>query len=215
MDSGYNKRIIAGAETLDQALSDAQVQKLVTLLTELQRWNRRINLTAIRDVNEMVTGHVLDSLAVRPQLKGPRVIDIGTGAGFPGLPLAIVESDHHFTLLDSNGKKISFVRHMIGELGLSNAEAVKARAEDYAPGNRFDTVIARALATVPRLVALSSDLVGEDGQLLALKGRHPADELESLRSLPEWDYSVTALSVPGLEAHARHVVTVRRTKTEF
>ncbi len=215
MDRDISSRITTGAAALGQASPDEQAQKLVTLLTELEHWNRRINLTAIRDIDQMVAGHILDSLAVRPYVQGPRVIDIGTGAGFPGLPLAIVEPDLHFTLLDSNGKKISFVRHMIGELGLSNAEAVKARAEDYAPGNRFDTVIARALATVPRLVALSSDLVGEDGQLLALKGRHPAEELEPITSLPEWDYSVTALSVPGLEAHARHVVSVRRTKTEL
>ena len=163
------KAIKQGASELGQDLPEDAVYKLATLLAELDRWNRRINLTAIRDPAEMVAGHVLDSLAVRPHLQGPRVIDIGTGAGFPGLPLAIVEPDMDFVLLDSNGKKISFVQHMIGELGLSNVKAVKARAEGYQPGNGFDTVIARALASVPRLVELSSDLVGEDGQLLALK----------------------------------------------
>jgi 16S rRNA (guanine527-N7)-methyltransferase len=161
----------------------------------------------------MIAAHVLDSLAVRPFLEGPRVIDIGTGAGFPGLPLAIVEPDLEFTLLDSNGKKISFVNHMIAELGLSNVAATKARAEDYAPGKRFDTVIARALATVPRLIELSAHLVREDGQLLALKGKYPAEELEPITASPEWDFSVTELTVPFLEAHARHVVSVRRKKT--
>jgi len=201
-----------GAALLGQELSGRQVQQLVDLLSELQRWGRRINLTAILDSDEMVGAHILDSLAARPFVEGPQVIDIGTGAGFPGLPLAIAEPDINFTLLDGNGKKISFVKHMIGELDLSNAIAVKARAEDYAPGKRFDTVIARALATVPRLVELSAHLVREDGQLLALKGKYPAEELEPITASPEWEFSVTELTVPFLEAHARHVVSVRRTK---
>lgn len=207
------ERIAAGVAALQQDLPDQALPQLVTLLSELQRWGKRINLTAILDPDEMVGAHVLDSLAVRPFVEGPQVIDIGTGAGFPGLPLAIAEPDIEFTLLDSNGKKISFVNHMIGELGLSNATAIKARAEDYAPGKRFDTVIARALATVPRLVELSAHLVREDGQLLALKGKYPAEELEAITASPEWEFSVTELAVPFLEAHARHVVSVRRTKT--
>jgi 16S rRNA (guanine527-N7)-methyltransferase len=202
-----------GAALLGQDLSSSQAQQLATLLSELRRWGKRINLTAILDPDEMVGAHILDSLAVRPFVEGPQAIDIGTGAGFPGLPLAIAEPDIDFTLLDSNGKKISFVKHMIGELGLANVIAVKARAEDYAPGKRFDTVIARALATVPRLVELSAHLVREDGQLLALKGKYPAAELEAITASPEWDFSVTELTVPFLEAHARHVVSVRRIKT--
>ena len=207
-------QIATGAAALGQQLPEQSVRQLATLLSELAHWNRRINLTAIREPVNMVSGHILDSLAVRPHLCGPRVIDIGTGAGFPGLPLAITEPDMEFVLLDSNGKKISFVQHMIGELGLSNARAVKARAEDYAPGSGFDTVIARALASVPRLIELSSDLVGEDGQLLALKGKNPVAELEQISTSPTWVYSVTELHVPGLEAHARHVVALRRKQSE-
>jgi 16S rRNA (guanine527-N7)-methyltransferase len=206
-------KIAAGMAALQQEFPADAAGRLTVLLAELQRWGKRINLTAILDPDEMVSAHVLDSLAVRPLIQGPQVIDVGTGAGFPGLPLAIAEPDVEFTLLDGNGKKISFVNHMIGELGLSNAVAVKARAEDYAPGKRFDTVIARALATVPRLVELSAHLVREDGQLLALKGKYPAAELESITASPEWEFSVTELTVPFLEAHARHVVSVRRTKT--
>jgi 16S rRNA (guanine527-N7)-methyltransferase len=207
------EKIAIGVAALRQELPDQAAPQLATLLGELRRWGKRINLTAILDPDEMIGAHVLDSLAVRPFVEGPQVIDIGTGAGFPGLPLAIADPDINFTLLDGSGKKISFVKHMIGELGLANAIAVKARAEDYAPGKRFDTVIARALATVPRLVELSAHLVREDGQLLALKGKYPAEELEPITASPEWEFSVTELTVPFLEAHARHVVSVRRTKT--
>jgi 16S rRNA (guanine527-N7)-methyltransferase len=208
------ERIKQGSEKLGITLSEDQADRLSQLLAELERWNRRMNLTAIRDPKKMVAGHILDSLAVVPHLRGEAILDVGTGPGFPGLPLAIVEPDRRFVLLDSNGKKISFVNHAIGQLGLENATAIKARAEHYAPGARFDTVTARALATVPRLIELSAHLVGEDGRLLALKGRYPAAELDAIQALPDWDYSVTELTVPGLEAHERHLVTVRRKKTE-
>jgi 16S rRNA (guanine527-N7)-methyltransferase len=180
------------------------------LLAELTRWNKRINLTAIRDPEAMVSGHILDSLAVRPLLEGCRVLDVGTGAGFPGLPLAIAEPQIEFELVDSIGRKISFVRHVIGKLGLQNVVAKKARAEDYAPADRFDTVIARALASIPRLLELADHLIREEGVLLALKGKHPAAELEAIEELPGWKYVVTDLTVPGLESHARHVVCLRR-----
>ena len=187
--------------------------KLAQLLTELERWNARINLTAIRDPETMISGHVLDSLAVRSLLAGRRVIDVGTGAGFPGLPLAIAEPDREFVLLDSSGKKIGFVRHAIGELGLQNTSAVQARIEDYAPERRFDTVIARALASTPKLVELAGHLLAKDGVLLALKGRYPAAELEDIRETSGWKYEVTDVTIPGIESHARHVVCLRRTGT--
>ena len=124
-------------------------------------------------------------------------------------PLAIAEPEREFTLLDSNNKKIMFVQHAAGLLGLDNVTAVKGRAEDYAPGQRFDTVIARAVATVPRLLELAGHHVGEDGVFVALKGRHVAEELEEL---PEnWGAEVRQLSVPGLEEGSRHAVLLRRT----
>jgi len=121
----------------------------------------------------MVTVHILDSLAARPLLRGTTVLDIGTGAGFPGLPLAIVEPDRRFVLLDSNNKKIQFVQHAAAVLGLANVEAVKARAEDYAPGYRFDTVIARAVASLPQLLELAGHHVGEGGASCSSASRDP------------------------------------------
>ena len=206
------RAISEGAQALapsaDRAPSADSVERRATLIEELGRWGKRINLTAIRDPRTMVSAHVLDSLAVRPLLHGRRVVDIGTGAGFPGLPLAIVEPDREFLLLDANGKKLGFVQHIIGLLGLKNAAVAKARAEDYAPGERFDTVIARALAAVARLTKLGGHLLGEDGVLLALKGKLPTEELDDLPGL--WEYSVTKLKVPGLEDHARHVIVLRK-----
>ena len=193
---------------LEQAFPDNALEKYRQLLDELQRWNKKVNLTAIRDRDEMVTAHLLDSLVARPLLHGVRILDVGTGGGFPGLPLAIAEPDREFDLVDSNNKKIMFVQHMTSLLGLDNVNAVKARTEDYAPGYRFDTVIARAVATVPRLLELAGHHVGEDGVFVALKGRYPVEELEP--SPERWAYEVTELYVPGLAEGSRHAVLLRR-----
>lgn len=212
MNTGDIEQAIArGAESLQQELPGDAASKLAFVVTELARWGKRVNLTAIRDPREMIAAHILDSLAVRPVLYGNRYIDVGTGAGFPGLPVAICDSTVEVELLDSNGKKISFVRHIIAELGLHNATAIRSRAEDYAPSIRFDTVLARALAPIPRIVELAGHLLAERGMLLALKGRYPAAELEDTEKMPEaWDISVTELTIPGLEQHARHAVCLRR-----
>ena len=155
----------------------------------------------------MIVSHILDSLAVRSLLKGRSVLDAGTGAGFPGLPLAIVEPARSFTLVDSNNKKIMFVQHAAALLGLKNVTPVRARCEDYNPAERFDTVIARAVAALPRLIAIAGHLVGEDGVFVALKGRYPAEELEALPDT--WEVEVTELDIPGLEPGSRHAVLMR------
>lgn len=205
------KKISDGCKALGQAISDDQVMQLASLLTELERWSARVNLTAIRDIDDMVSGHVLDSLAVRPFLQGSTVIDIGTGAGFPGLPLAIAEPDRTFTLLDSNGKKIAFVQHIVTKLALTNVTPVKARAEDPAAGDRFDTVIARALASIPKIIELGGHLTGKKGVLLALKGKYPAEELEQLEHLPDrWAWKSEELLVPGLAQHSRHIIRLTK-----
>jgi len=179
-----------------------------TLLDELARWNKKVNLTAIRDPAEMITGHLLDSLVARPFLHGDRILDVGTGAGFPGLPLAICEPERRYELIDGNNKKIMFVQHVVTLLKLGNVAAIKARTEDYAPAERFDTVIARAVGPLARLVDMAGHHVREDGVFVALKGRYPAEELEELPK--RWEYEVAELEVPGLEKGSRHAVSLRR-----
>ena len=189
-------------------MTDTAERRFSRLLDELERWNRKVNLTAIREREQMQVLHIADSLAARPLLEGRRILDVGTGPGFPGLPLAIVEPEREFTLLDTNNKKIRFVEHVVALLGLDNVIAVKARAEDYAPGQRFDTVIARALASLPKLVDIAGHHVGEGGVFVALKGRYPAEELQEIPA--PWSHEVIELDVPGLEKGSRHAVLLRQ-----
>ena len=205
MTAPEDQALAEGLEALGQSLTSEQQRKLLLLLDELERWNRKFNLTAIRQREDMLALHIFDSLAARPLLKGDSVLDIGTGAGFPGLPLAIAEPERRFVLLDSNNKKVRFVDHAVRQLALSNVTAVKSRVEDFAPGERFDTVIARAVAELATLGKLAGHHVGEDGVFIALKGRYPATELEELPD-EEWGNTVKALSVPGLEEGSRHAV---------
>ena len=178
------------------------------MLDELEQWNKKVNLTAIRDPDEMITGHLLDSLAARPLLQGNRILDMGTGAGCPGLPLAICEPERHFELVDGNNKKIRFVQHAVSVLDLDNVSATWARTEDFAPEQRFDTVIARAVGPLARLVKMAGHHVGEDGVFVAMKGRYPDEELKKLPK--NWMYDIVELDVPGLEKGSRHAVLLKR-----
>jgi len=185
------------------------VPSLLRYLRLLDKWNQAFNLTAVRDPLEMVTLHLLDSLSVRPWLQGGRVLDAGTGAGLPGIPLALAEPGRHFVLLDSSAKKTRFVRHALGELALDNAEVVQARVEAWQPDAPFGTVISRAFTALPQFVARCAHLAAPGGRLLAMKGRSPDTELSVLPA--GWRASeVTALNVPGLDA-SRHIVVLERT----
>lgn len=197
------------AQELGVALNAGMATRLLQLLTELEQWNRAFNLTGIETREAMVATHLLDSLAVSGDLVGTRVADLGTGAGFPGLPLAIVHPQRQFTLIDATAKKIRFVTHAARVLGLVNVEALHARAEELQPATSFDTVIARAVAPLPELAALARPLSRPGTRLLALKGKRPAAELAAIPA--DWELlGVRELKVPRLDAERCLVTLVAR-----
>jgi 16S rRNA (guanine527-N7)-methyltransferase len=199
VDAVVEARLSAGLRGLGLELAPAQVAALGTLLDELADWNTRMNLTAIRDPAEAVDKHLLDSLAVRAFLKGLAVADVGSGAGFPGLPLAIADPDRRFTLVESTGKKARFLRHIVARLDLPNVEVVPLRAESYKPPRPFDSVIARALGPLAEFVRVAGHLAGRGGRLLAMKGKVPEDEIQALPA--GWKLlAVHPVAVPGLDA---------------
>ncbi len=199
MDAAVEARLSAGLSGLGLALEPAQVAALGTLLDELADWNTRVNLTAIKDPAEAVDKHLLDSLAVLPQLRGLAVADVGSGAGFPGLPLAIADPDRRYTLIESTGKKAKFLRHVVTRLDLPNVEVVPLRAESYRPPRPFDSVIARALGPLAEFVRVAGHLAGRGGRLFAMKGKVPEAEIQALP--PGWKaLAVHPVAVPGLDA---------------
>jgi 16S rRNA (guanine527-N7)-methyltransferase len=187
-------------------LSEQETTRLVKLLDELAHWNRTYNLTAIRTPEEMLTHHLLDSLAIHQDLRGDTVADVGTGAGFPGLPLAVVNPQRRFTLIDSNGKKARFVAHAARTLELANVEGLQTRAESLT--GRFDTVIARAFAALPELLSTVAGLCDANTRVLAMKGKWPAREIERLPAGWQVEYS-RPIEVPGL-GEERCVIALRR-----
>jgi len=202
--------LTAAAAQLQVALDSRQARQLLTLLDELARWNRSYNLTAITDRRDMIVRHLLDSLAVHQWLAGERIIDVGTGAGFPGLPLATLEPERQFTLLDANGKKLRFVAHAARTLGLHNVVTVHCRAEAHAPAVPYDTVLTRAFAPLPELLAQVTGMSDARTRVLALKGRRNADERAAMPA--DWEIEADLdLAIPGL-AEARHVLLLRRAR---
>ena len=178
--AGLLGRLQAGAEILGVALSDHESEQLLRFIELLSKWNRAYNLTALQDPLEMVERHLLDSLSVLAHLQGSRILDMGTGPGLPGIPLALLRPECDFVLLDSNGKKIRFVRQVKLELALENIQPIHARLEGYHPEKPFDTLIARAFTSLPRMLELTRGLWAPGGCLLAMKGTLPREELEQL-----------------------------------
>jgi 16S rRNA (guanine527-N7)-methyltransferase len=192
------------AAALGVALADAQVAALERYLDLLEKWNRVYNLTAIRERSRMVTHHLLDSLAVLPHLRGPRVLDVGSGAGLPGIPIAIAGPALQVTLLESNHKKSAFLTQAVAELSLANVQVVTERVESWQPEARFDTIVSRAFAELGEFVALAGRLLAPQGVLAAMKGVHPFEEIERLPQGYRVE-RVVRLGVPGLDAE-RHLV---------
>ena len=194
--------LTAGVRGLGLTANGGQIAALLGFLHLMQKWGKTYNLTAIRDLRAAVDLHLLDSLAVSPFLEGRSILDVGTGAGLPGLPLAILHPERRFVLLDASAKKVRFVRHVTLELGLRNVEVVVARVEDAVFEETFDRVMARAFASLLDIRHLASRFLSPEGRILALKGRLGEQEMAAVEG---GIIGVHALRVPGLDAE-RHVV---------
>jgi len=188
------------------SLSDQQKQQLVGYVEMLHKWNKAYNLTSVRDPEQMLVRHILDSIVVEPHLSGDRFIDVGTGPGLPGIPLAIVRPQSHFTLLDSLGKRVRFLKQVQHELKLENISPVQSRVEDFPAEPPFDGVISRAFASLTDMVTWCHHLPGQQGRFYALKGVLPHDEIAALPAGLTVE-NVLPLSVPQLEGE-RHLVII-------
>jgi 16S rRNA (guanine527-N7)-methyltransferase len=197
-----------GLEALGLSAAGDLQKKLLDYVALIAKWNRVYNLTAVRDPAEMVGLHVLDSLAVLPHLGGRTVLDVGSGAGLPGIPLAIARPDLEMTLLDSNQKKTSFQQQAAIELGLSNVRPVNARAESWRPEQSFDVVISRAFAEIADFVSAAGRFCAHGGVLAAMKGVYPHEELSHMPAAYQTK-AVLPLAVPGVAAE-RHLVLIER-----
>jgi 16S rRNA (guanine527-N7)-methyltransferase len=196
--------LVEGAADMGVTLDAARGEALLRLVDELEAGNAQFNLTAIRDRPGMLRKHVLDSLSLQPHLRGTRLADVGTGAGFPGLPLAIMNPKRHFALIEATGKKARFVAQTAEQLGCRNVEVVHARAETYRPAELYDTVMARALSSLSDFVAYAGHLCTPDGRLLAMKGKRPDEEISALPKAFRV-VAVHRLKLPGLDDE-RHLV---------
>jgi len=195
-----------GLTALGLKLCADKLAKFERYLDLLEKWNRVYNLTAIRDRERMVTHHLLDSLAILPYVKGPRVLDVGSGAGLPGIPLAIANADLRVTVLDSNHKKTAFLHQAVAELGLKNAAVEAERVESWRTSARFEAIVSRAFSELGEFVAASDRLLAPGGIIAAMKGVHPGEEIERMPGGFQV-VNVVKLTVPGLDAE-RHLVIV-------
>ena len=214
-----NTAVVDYGELLDDGLAELDLeqqlgddQMLMAYVTELMNWNRVYNLTSVRKPGDIVTRHVLDSLTLLPHLHGDRILDIGTGAGLPGIPLAIACPEKQFVLLDSSSKKLRFVRQTLGILGLDNVTLEDARIEEYQPERLFDTITCRAFSDLPDFYRYAAHLCADGGKMLAMKGVYPMTEVECLEDKTLID-EVVALKVPGLDAE-RHLVIMHAGKDQ-
>lgn len=191
----------------DLNITDVQQLQLVELVEMLNKWNKAYNLTSVRNPQEMLVKHIMDSVVVSPYLQGNSFIDVGTGPGLPGLPLAIINPDKQFVLLDSLGKRIRFIRQVIAKLQLKNVVAVQSRVEDYQPETGFDGVLSRAFASLKDMVQWCHHLPNRDGYFYALKGQLNREEFSDIDELCHV-LEKYKLFIPELEAE-RHLVILK------
>jgi 16S rRNA (guanine527-N7)-methyltransferase len=199
------QKLAAGIASLALDVDSVTQQKLLDYLALIQKWNKVHNLTAVRDPEAMVILHLLDSLSVLPHIKTGRLLDVGSGAGLPGIVLALTRPDLNVTTLDSVGKKASFMRQAKAELGIVNLEVVSSRVEDFKPPHKFDIIISRAFSEIANFLGLTRHLLADNGEWLAMKGVYPDEELAKLKDVTA---RVVELKVPGLDAQ-RHLVFLK------
>ncbi len=195
-----------GLDGLGIEASSTQIDMLLAYLALIDKWNRVDNLTAIRTLPEMVSRHLLDSLSLLPRVRG-RLLDIGSGAGLPGLPLAIMNPTLETVLLDASAKRTRFLHQAVTQLQLAQVEVVQCRAEAYRPEQRFDRIVSRAFASLDAFVEVAQPLLAEGGRIIAMKGQHPQQELTALDG--RFKYTIEAVEIPGLDAQ-RHLITVTK-----
>lgn len=195
----FTKQLHQACLQLGLSISDEQVHQLLGYLDNLLLWTKAYNLTAITDPQEALIKHIFDCMAIVPTLpfakqSGIRLLDIGTGAGLPSVIIAILRPDWHVTALDSNSKKVRFIRQMAGELSLANITPVASRIEQFA--GEFDVITSRAFASLVDFVTLGSPYLADEGVLYAMKGKHPSDD--ELTTLSDWRHVITSIQVPNL-----------------
>ena len=210
MEGDSRETLKAGIEALGLSMPAGVQERMLAYLALMAKWNKVFNLTSRRDTGDWVARHLLDSLAVLPYIKGGRVIDVGSGAGVPGVPLALADRTLRITLLDGNAKKTRFMTQAAIDLQLANVDVVAQRVEHYHPSILFDCVISRAFATIGDFLDAATHLVAPGGTMLAMKGAYPADELDRLPAGFAIE-AVHALVVPYLAAQRHLVVIVRST----
>ena len=199
-----------GVKSLGLNCSSQQIAQLLVYLEMLQRWNKAYNLTAMREPIQMVRLHLLDSLAIHPYVQGVKhIIDVGTGPGLPGIPLAILNPDINFTLLDSNGKKTRFLFQAINDLSLANAKEINHRVEKYQPEQSFDIVLSRAFSSISDMLARCDHLVSDSGCFLAMKGKKPDSELSQMTKAYKV-VEVNEVNVPLVDSE-RHLIKIIKT----
>lgn len=188
------------------SLADQMQQKLIHYLELMQTWNRVFNLTTITEPRDMVYLHLIDSLVVLPYLHGSRLLDVGTGAGLPGIPLAIVNPNQQWVLLDKNNKKTRFLTQAIAELGLTNVQVVHSRSEDFHPTQCFDSILSRAFGTMQMFAETTGHLLCPNGKLIAMKGKYPEDEINNI---PDHFHmqDIARLDIQGITIE-RHIVSL-------
>lgn len=204
------RQLTAGLDELGLPLESHQIDQLLAYVSLLEKWNKTYNLTAVRNPGDMISRHLLDSLALLPWVSGNSLVDVGSGAGLPGIPLAVANKDMAVTLLDSLGKRCRFLAHVKRELGLDNVSVVESRAEEWSGDEQPALITARAVAALPTLLEQTRHMFAEDTVLLASKGRWPQEELDNL---PD-DFSLIEsirLNIPGVEGE-RHLLRIMMTK---